>query len=288
MIDENYMNAVGRYPLLTAAQEIELARQVQRGLADDATPREQQRGKRAQDRIVCCNLRLVVSVAKTYTARCSSFTIEDLIQLGNLGLAHAATKFDPERGYKFSTYAREWIISYIRRGIINGDNMIRLPDHKYWKMVKYRTGESKPDASLECAMLLAAGARAASLNTPVVGDDERSSELQDIIAAEYIEDNYERKAVVRDVIARLPYYEQQALILRHGLAGETLKGERKLSERLGISIHSARMAMKRGRQRLESNPALRELCGLSCDKSEGNGSVKGSECSPGIHNSGKR
>jgi RNA polymerase sigma factor (sigma-70 family) len=288
MIDNDYLNAIGRYPLLTAAQEIELARQVQRGLADDATPREQRRGKRAQDRIVCCNLRLVVSVAKTYTARCSSFTIEDLIQLGSIGLAHATTKFDPERGYKFSTYARDWIVSYIRRGIINGDSIIRLPDQQYWKMVKYRTGESRPDASLECAILLAAGARAVSLNTPVVGDDERSSELQDIIAAEHIEDNYERKAVVRDVIARLPYNEQQVLILHYGLGSETVKGERRLSQRLGISIHSARMAFRKGRQRLADNPALRELCGLSCDKSEGNGNVKGSECSPGILSSGKR
>jgi DNA-directed RNA polymerase specialized sigma24 family protein len=122
----------------------------------------------------------------------------------------------------------------------------------------------------------------------VVGDDERSSEIQDVITAEYIEDNHERKAVVHDALSCLPYNEQRALILHYGLGSETVKGERRLSQRLGISIHSARMAFRKGRQRLADNPALRELCGLSCDKSEGNGNVKGSECSLGILSSGKR
>jgi RNA polymerase primary sigma factor len=113
-----YLREIGRIPLLTADQEIELARRIETGGADGAI---------AKRRLVQANLRLVVSIAKKYVGRGMLFL--DLIQEGNLGLIRAAEKFDYERGYKFSTYATWWIRQAITRAIADQARTIRIPVH---------------------------------------------------------------------------------------------------------------------------------------------------------------
>lgn len=134
-----YLQNAGRFALLTPAQEIELARQVQamQSLIADSPDgpydRLQQRimriGKRAKDKLILCNMRLVVQVAKKYLPRARSMGMEDLLQEGVLGLIRAAEKFDPARGFRFSTYSYWWIRQGITRGIAMYDRSIRLPGH---------------------------------------------------------------------------------------------------------------------------------------------------------------
>ncbi len=136
----DYLNQIGRWPLLTPAQEINLARLHQKGLAvrkslgarkpTKAERRAIRIGDRAGRRMVECNMRLVVSIAKKYTRHCRTNELCDLIQYGAIGLQRAAEKFDPERGYKFSTYASPWIRQEVGRGIYRSDNTIYLPEHR--------------------------------------------------------------------------------------------------------------------------------------------------------------
>lgn len=270
-----YLDSAGRYPLLTAVQEIELARQVQRGLADDATPREQRRGKRAEDKMILCNLRLVVVAAREHTRKCTSFDLEDLIQLGNLGLAHAVKKFDPERGYKFSTYSRQWIHSYIRRGIINQDPMIRIPDHTYWKYVKAKqlvspaisVAEACEQAGIrkqDRARVLCAGSGMLSLNKAVGdGSDAPRSEIGDMVAQDHDDDQGDRLSAIRDIISTLPYDQQQALAHVYGLNGKPRLNRDKLGQRLGLSIWHGRQLIKKAEKAIARNPDARQLCGLT-------------------------
>jgi len=111
----SYLRAIGRYSLLTGAQEIELMRALQKGSSE------------ARTKLINSNLRLVVSIARRFANR--GMTLSDLIQEGNLGLMRAIEKFDPELGYRFSTYATWWIRQAITRGIADKSRMIRLPGH---------------------------------------------------------------------------------------------------------------------------------------------------------------
>src|SRR6201989_2894356 len=110
-----FLNEAGRYPLLTAAQEVELAKAIERG------------DKRAKDLLVNSNLRLVVSIAKKYQGH--GLTQLDLIQEGIIGLIRAAEKFDWRKGFKFSTYATWWIRQAVQRGVANKSRTIRIPVH---------------------------------------------------------------------------------------------------------------------------------------------------------------
>jgi RNA polymerase sigma factor (sigma-70 family) len=130
-----YMNEIGRTPLLTPDQEIDLARKVQRMHAlnalerplTKAEQREVRIGKRAADKFVEANLRLVVSIAKKYVRMTNSLDLMDLVQEGNLGLINGVMKFDPERGYKFSTYSYWWVRQAMTRAIRYKDRTLRLP-----------------------------------------------------------------------------------------------------------------------------------------------------------------
>jgi RNA polymerase nonessential primary-like sigma factor len=110
-----YLDEIGVSPLLTAAEEKDLARRIARG--DES----------ARQRMIECNLRLVVNIARRYINR--GLPLLDLIEEGNLGLIHAVTKFDAERGFRFSTYATWWIRQSIERGIMNQSRTVRLPIH---------------------------------------------------------------------------------------------------------------------------------------------------------------
>jgi RNA polymerase sigma factor (sigma-70 family) len=123
-----YINSIGRYPLLTKTQEIMLSRQVREWLdAEEPTPQQVRIGKRAYEKLINCNLRIVVSIAKKYMPRARRTEMLDVIQEGNIGLAHGIKKFDPERGYALSTYIYWWIRQGITRHLSYHDRMIRLP-----------------------------------------------------------------------------------------------------------------------------------------------------------------
>ena len=135
----NYLKEIGRYPLLNKNQEILLARQVQCWVSNEnPTPQQKRRGQRAYQKLINCNLRLVVSIAKRYTKKCRRTDLFDLVQEGNIGLAHGIKKFDPERGYALSTYVYWWIRQSITRYIGTHDRVIRLPSHAVEILAKLR------------------------------------------------------------------------------------------------------------------------------------------------------
>lgn len=133
-----YLIEIGRYPLLTAQQEIELSRTIQAWLTHPAScPKHIERqGRRAKERMIQCNLRLVVMVAKKYSGR--GVEMLDLLQEGAIGLDRAAEKFDYSKGYKFSTYAYWWIRQAITRAIQTDGRTIRLPVHIGEKLSKVK------------------------------------------------------------------------------------------------------------------------------------------------------
>jgi len=134
-----YLQDIGRYPLLTKNQEIILARQVQDWIkAENPTYQQVRRGKRAYHKLVNCNLRLVVSIARRYTNKCKRSELSDLVQEGTMGLAHGVKKFDPERGYALSTYVYWWIRQSITRYLATHDRVIRLPSHAVELLTKLR------------------------------------------------------------------------------------------------------------------------------------------------------
>jgi len=135
----DYLAEIGRYPLLTKAQEIMLARQVQVWLnAEKPTAKQVRVGKRAYEKLINCNLRLVVAVAKKFRSRVSKAEMLDLVQEGNIGLSHGVKKFDPERGYAMSTYVYWWIRQGITRYLSCSDRIIRLPSHAGETLAKLR------------------------------------------------------------------------------------------------------------------------------------------------------
>jgi RNA polymerase primary sigma factor len=132
-----FLNEAGRYPLLTAAEEVELAKAIERG--DPA----------AKDRMVNSNLRLVVSIAKKYQGH--GLSLLDLIQEGIIGLIRAVEKFDWRRGFKFSTYATWWIRQAVQRGVANKSRTIRIPVHIVEREQKIARAERELIAQLERA-----------------------------------------------------------------------------------------------------------------------------------------
>ena len=134
-----YLREATRYPLLNKSQEIMLARQVQTWLHDpDATERQKRAGRRAYEKLIKCNLRLVVSVAKRFSGRIKRSEMLDIVQEGNCGLAHGIKKFDPERGYALSTYVYWWIRQSVSRYLSCSDRVIRLPSHAVEMLAKVR------------------------------------------------------------------------------------------------------------------------------------------------------
>src|SRR5437667_2653176 len=130
-----FLNEAGRYPLLTAAEEVELAKLIERG------------DKPAKDKMVNSNLRLVVSIAKKYQGH--GLSLLDLIQEGIIGLIRAVEKFDWRRGFKFSTYATWWIRQAVQRGVANKSRTIRIPVHILEREPKIARAERELTLKLE-------------------------------------------------------------------------------------------------------------------------------------------
>ena len=245
-----YLSMIGRVPLLTPAEEIELAHQVQQMKqlitipADDRSPRERQQirmGCRARDRMMAANLRLVVSVAKKYQNQ--GLELLDLIQEGTIGLERAVDKFDPAMGYKFSTYAYWWIRQGMTRAIDNTARTIRLPIHISEKLAKlrritrelsHRFGRQPNRLELAHAMgvepdeledLLSQSAPCASLDAHARGDDDRST-LGELIADPNSNESMDgmdrslQKEHLGTWLSQLNERERRIIELRFGLAGQ--------------------------------------------------------------------
>jgi RNA polymerase primary sigma factor len=222
-----YLRSIGQVDLLTAAQEVELAKRIERG---DMIAKRQ---------MVEANLRLVVSIAKGYLGRGLSFL--DLIQEGSLGLIRAVEKFDYRRGYKFSTYATWWIRQAVTRAIADKARTIRIPVHMVEKLnrvthverqlVQLLGREPEPyeiAAELrwpldEVRDILRVSQLPVSLEKPVGDEDE--SQLGDFVADEEVAQPFEeasehlQREGVRRALDALPERERQVIELRYGLSG---------------------------------------------------------------------
>src|SRR5256712_9468372 len=156
-----FLNEAGRYPLLTAGEEVELAKAIERG------------DRAAKDRMVNSNLRLVVSIAKKYQGH--GLSLLDLIQEGIIGLIRAVEKFDWRRGFKFSTYATWWIRQAVQRGVANKSRTIRIPVHIVEREQKIARAERELTLKLERAPTDEEAAKAAKLALKHVGEVRKAA-----------------------------------------------------------------------------------------------------------------
>jgi RNA polymerase primary sigma factor len=223
-----FLKDIGKVRLLTAQEEVDLAKRIERGDLD------------AKQKMVESNLRLVVSIAKNY--RNQGLPFLDLIQEGTLGLVRAAEKFDYRKGFKFSTYATWWIRQAIARALADKARTIRIPVHVVEKLNKIGRAERKlvtelgrEPSSEEIAAVTGidpeeVGAIKRSAQAPIslekpVGDEEES-EFGQFIADERAESPYDRavdnltKEALREALENLSYRERRVLELRYGLGGE--------------------------------------------------------------------
>src|SRR5690606_13313734 len=222
-----YISEMGKVPLLTAVQEVSLAKRIE---CHDAA---------AKCQLIEANLRLVVSVAKRHGNR--GVPLLDLIQEGNLGLIRAVEKFDYRRGYKFSTYATWWIRQAVTRAIADKGRTIRIPVHMVEKLnkvvhverqlVQSLGREPTPEeiaAELECTVrevrdILRMSQQPVSLEKPI--GEEEESELGDFVEDQTAVSPFElasenlRKENVRKALAALPTREREVIEMRFGLAG---------------------------------------------------------------------
>ena len=265
-----YLSSIGRVPLLTAAEEIELAhhvqamKQLQELPPEQLTPRQKHQirmGGRARDRMMAANLRLVVSVAKKYQNQ--GLELLDLVQEGALGLERAVDKFDPAMGYKFSTYAYWWIRQGMTRAIDNSARTIRLPIHVSEKLSKmrritrelsHRFGRQPNRLELAHAMgmepeeleeLIAQSAPCASLDAHARGDDDRST-LGELIADPSSNESMDsmdrslQKEHLGTWLSQLNERERRIIELRFGLAGQEPLTLAEIGRKINVSRERVR------------------------------------------------
>ena len=284
-----YLATIGRIPLLTPAEEIELGNQVQAMMAltedgsrefeDGELTTAQRRllriGRRAKERMMKANLRLVVSVAKKYQGK--GLELLDLIQEGSLGLERAVEKFDPTRGYKFSTYAFWWIRQSMTRAIACQSRTIRLPVHLSERLttirkvsldLAHKLGAMPSRVEIAEAMdipldeldsLLRQALTTSSLDAPVNGEEGRSF-LGDLIADSSLDEPLEivEQRIHHEQLGRwlshLSEQEQHVLRMRFGLEG---------NERHTLAEIGRLMEVSRERVRQVELKALRKLRNLT-------------------------
>ena len=264
-----FLNRIAATPLLTAAQEVELAQRIERG--DYA----------AKEHMIEANLRLVVSIAKRY--RGLGLPFMDLIQEGTVGLIRAAEKFDWRKGFKFSTYATLWIQQSIARALADKSRVVRLPVHIGDRLRKLdvteraleaQSGTSPPIEKVaeavgidvdEARMLRQAAAGPASLNETVGpdGDAERGELIPDKGPTPYdeIRERSEVEAVER-ALESLDYRERRVLTLRFGIGGERVQSYPEIARQLRVRPGRIREIEEDALRRLRGDGAaepLREL-----------------------------
>ena len=306
----SYLRDIGRVPLLTHEQEITLGRQVQElnsleqlqsdldinsvedsslealakaaGLTVAQVKKKLRSGQRAKERMVAANLRLVVSVAKKYTKR--NMELLDLIQEGTIGLVRGVEKFDPARGYKFSTYAYWWIRQGITRAIAEKSRTIRLPIHITEMLNKLKKGQrqlsqelSRTPTVTELAEyvglpeegvkeLMCSARQPMSLEMKIgEGDD---TVLMDLLSgdAELPSEQIEMdcmKGDLRIMLDQLPERQSRVLRLRYGMDGEDPMSLTGIGRVLGISRDKVRRIERDGLASIRNSPVGRFDCYLT-------------------------
>ena len=263
---DKYLQEIGRVDLITAEEEVELAEKIKAG------------DKKARDRMISSNLRLVVKIAYDY--RDYGLPVTDLISEGNIGLIKAVERFDPEKGGKLSTYASWWIKQSIKRALANQSKTIRLPLHLVDRISQIRkvsrqlaeelgrepTNEELGDileiSASKVAHLKSVSARPTSLNAPI-GDDQNGTELGDVVGDENSPSPFERlnqKSIQGDLselINRLEERESEIIKLRFGIERESPLTLEEVGSIFGITRERVRqlqnMALLKMRRIMFSN-----------------------------------
>ena len=261
-----FLNEAGRYKLLTAEEEVELAKRIERG--DLA----------AKERMINANLRLVISVARKYQGQ--GLPLGDLIQEGMLGLIRAVEKFDWRKGFKFSTYGTLWIRQAIGRGLANSGRTVRLPVHIVARARKIQDAERKLAVELgrspteeeiaafvelpldEVADIRRADRGPTSLDQGVGEDGDTA--LGDLIAGDGPSVEEEVVAGIederlREAVDTLPEAERDVITLRFGLDREQPQALRETGRRLGLSSERVRQLEDRALRRLAQDDAVAAL-----------------------------
>lgn len=265
-----YLNEIGFSPLLSAEEEVHFARLAQKG--DEA----------GRKRMIESNLRLVVKIARRYVNR--GLTLLDLIEEGNLGLIRAVEKFDPERGFRFSTYATWWIRQTIERAIMNQTRTIRLPIHVvkelnlYLRAARELTQKLDHEPSAEeiadlldkpvadVKRMLGLNERIASVDTPIGPNGEKS--LLDTVADEAASDPAELlqeddlRGSIDGWLDQLSGKQQEVLARRFGLRGYKMSTLEEVGSEIGLTRERVRQIQVEALKRLRD---ILEKQGLSCD-----------------------
>ncbi len=262
-----YLRAIGRVPLLSAEEEVTLAKRIERG---DIS---------AKQHMVEANLRLVVSIAKGYVGR--GLTLLDLIQEGSLGLIRAVEKFDYRRGYKFSTYATWWIRQAVTRSLADKGRTIRIPVHMVERLNKLIHTERRmiqqlgrePSAEelageLECSVrevrdVMRIAQQPISLEKPVGEEDD--SALADFVEDVSAESPFEiasealRRENVTRVLASLPRRERQVIEMRYGIVGGRARTLEEVGRAFNITRERVRQIENRTLKKLQALPDAQQL-----------------------------
>jgi RNA polymerase primary sigma factor len=261
-----FLNEIRRYPLLTAAEEVEISKRIEQGDLE------------AKERMINSNLRLVVSIAKKYQGQ--ELSLLDLIQEGIFGLIRAAEKFDWRKGYKFSTYATFWIRQAIQRGLANKARTIRIPVHIGQRERKIVRAERELSAKLgreptddeiageaelpldQVEEVRDAARTVTSLDRPV--GEEGDTALGDLLegGAPPVDQEVEvslSEQLLRQTIEDLPETEREVIRLRFGLEGDEPQPLRETGRRLGLSAERVRQIESRALKRLAMRRELEAL-----------------------------
>ncbi len=262
-----YLRSIGRVELLTAEQEVQLARRIERG------------DMLAKQQMIEANLRLVVSIAKSYLGR--GLTFLDLIQEGSMGLIRAVEKFDYRRGYKFSTYATWWIRQAVTRAIADKGRTIRIPVHMVEKLNKVVHVERQLVQQLgreptphEIALELETTVREVrdvlrmaqqpiSLEKPI--GEEEESELGDFVEDQTAESPFElaaehlRRENLRRALAALPEREREVIEMRFGLTGERPYTLEEVGRAFNVTRERIRQIENHTLKKLEALPEAQRL-----------------------------
>jgi RNA polymerase primary sigma factor len=267
-----YLREIGQYPLLTAAEERELAKRIEKG------------DNEARNILARSNLRLVVSIAKRYVGRSPDLTLLDLIQEGNLGLFKAVDKFDWKKGYKFSTYATWWIRQAITRALADQSRTIRIPVHMVETIAKYKQVSRRLSQALgrdpqpeEIAVEMGLevdkiyqiekiNQDTLSLENPVgSGDDDEKSTLGDFIADDKIpspvQESSERILAeqVRDILNDLSSKERKILEMRHGLMDGVYHTLEEVGKEFGVTRERIRQIEAKALEKIRLHDKARRL-----------------------------
>ncbi len=261
---DQFLDEIGRTPLLTAAEEITLGTSVRMSQSPEATPAQKRAGKRAQDRMIKANLRLVVTVSRKYLHRqLGQLEFGDLVQEGSIGLNRAVEKFDPELGYKFSTYAYWWIRQSISRAIDQTSATIRVPTSMNLVLAKLNQLPQGLNDEQICELLEVSDTQLKNLRHAFVakriasldmklGADRDGSTLTELLCDEQSTLNYDEfqwEAVKRSLgdQAKIALNNDQELLRRNVVDEQSLQS---IANEIGISRERVRQKVDRAKKHL--------------------------------------